>query len=206
MKIIELTVGPVQTNCYILAKEEGGSCVVVDPGEEAEKIADQIMKNGWKCEGILLTHGHFDHITGVGRLCALTGAKVYANEAERDLLSDPVLNCSGMAGHAVAIEPEYFLRDGQKIEIAGITFQMIATPGHTSGGCCYYIEEEQILFSGDTVFMESVGRTDLPTGNMQRLIDSVREHIFTLPDAVKIYPGHGPETSVGYEKQNNPYA
>lgn len=206
MKIIELTVGPVQTNCYILAKEEGSSCVVVDPGEEAEKIADQITKNGWKCEAILLTHGHFDHITGTGRLCELTGAKVYANEAERDLLSDPVLNCSGMAGHAVAIEPEYFLRDGQKIEIAGITFQMIATPGHTSGGCCYYVEEEQILFSGDTVFMESVGRTDLPTGNMQRLIDSVRERIFILPDAVKIYPGHGPETSVGYEKQNNPYA
>lgn len=206
MEIIELTVGPVQTNCYIMAKEGKDLCVVIDPGEEPEKIAEYIKKKNWSCAAILLTHGHFDHITGVSCLAAITGAKVYAGEAEKELLSDPVLNCSGMAGNAVALEPEYFLRDGEKIEIADISFETIATPGHTVGGCCYYIPDSGILFSGDTLFMESVGRTDLPTGNMHKLIESVRNRIFTLPDSVKIYPGHGPETSVAYEKENNPYA
>jgi glyoxylase-like metal-dependent hydrolase (beta-lactamase superfamily II) len=206
MNITVLTVGPVQTNCYILAQEGGSSCVVVDPGEEAEKIAAYIKEKGLDCEAILLTHGHFDHITGVAELAATEHASVYAYEGERELMMDPAQNGCLMMGYEVALEPEILLRDGQKILLAGIEFEVIHTPGHTIGGCCYYVEKEKALFAGDTIFMESVGRTDFPTGNSRQLMQSVREKVLVLPDEVRIYPGHGPDTSVGYEKQNNPYA
>lgn len=206
MEITVLTVGPVFTNCYIINKEGSTSCLVIDPGDEAQKIASYIKKNNFTCEGILLTHGHYDHITGVGELISLVGGKLYACEKERELLMDPRLNVSAMTGREVALEPEILLRDGQCLEVAGLAFRVIHTPGHTKGGCCYYSEEEKVLFSGDTIFMESIGRTDFPTGNGRELLDSVRNKVLTLPDDVKIYPGHGPETTVAYEAANNPYA
>lgn len=206
MEITILTVGPVYTNCYIVNKQGSDACFVVDPGEEAEKIANYIRKKDMKLEGILLTHGHFDHITGVSELVSLLGGKVYALQDEKELLASPQLNGSPMMGYEVAIEPDMFLRDGEKISIAGITLQVIHTPGHTKGGCCYYVEEEKTLFSGDTIFMESIGRTDFPTGNGRELIDSIRNKVLVLPDEVKIYPGHGPDTTVAYETANNPYA
>lgn len=206
MEITLLMVGPIQTNCYVASKEGSASCVVIDPGEEAGKIADYMKKKELVCEGILLTHGHFDHITGVAELASLTGAKVYAYEGERELMMDPAQNGSVMVGYEVALEPENLLRDNQILSIADMDFQVIHTPGHTVGGCCYYAKDEKVLFGGDTIFMESVGRTDFPTGNGRQLIDSIREKILVLPEEVQIYPGHGPETSVGYEKQNNPYA
>ena len=206
MEITILTVGPVCTNCYIINREESTSCLVVDPGDDGEKIASQIHKRGFTCEGILLTHGHFDHITGVSELLSLVGGKVYACEQEKELLMDPQLNVSTMMGYEVALEPEILLQDGQVFEAAGMTFRVIHTPGHTKGSCCFYAEEDKALFCGDTIFMESVGRTDFPTGNGRELLDSVRNKVLTLPDDVKIYPGHGPETSVGYEAANNPYA
>lgn len=206
MEITVLTVGPVYTNCYI-AKEEGSqSCVVIDPGEEAGKIAGYMKKRNLTLEAILLTHGHFDHITAVSDLVSAAGGKVYAFRDEKELLINPELNGSVMMGYEVGLEPDVLLRDGQTITVAGLTFQVIHTPGHTKGGCCYYAEDEKVLFSGDTIFMESIGRTDFPTGNGRELLRSVREKILVLPDEVKIYPGHGPETNVAYEAANNPYA
>lgn len=201
-----MTVGPVQTNCYIVNKEGSSSCIVIDPGEEAEKIAAYIGKKGLKNEGILLTHGHFDHITGISGLLSLVGGKVYAYETERELMMDPRQNGSVMMGYELAMEPEHLLRDGQVLNIAGMDFKVIHTPGHTKGSCCFYSEEDKILFSGDTIFMESVGRTDFPTGNARELMDSVRNKVLSLPPDVMIYPGHGPETGVAYEMANNPYA
>lgn len=206
MEIAILMVGPVQTNCYVVNAEGSTECVVIDPGDEAHKIYEYITKKGLDCKGILLTHGHFDHITGVAELVSLTGAKTYAYEGERELMMDSRMNGGSMIGIQVAIEPEILLRDRQKLEIAGLVFQVIHTPGHTSGGCCFYSEKEKSLFAGDTIFMESVGRTDLPTGNSRQLLESIREKVLALPDDVRVYPGHGPETTVGYERQNNPYA
>lgn len=206
MEITILTVGPVATNCYIVNKEGSTSCVVIDPGEEAGKIASYIEKKGLKNEGILLTHGHFDHITGVSELVSLAGGKVYAYEGEKELMMDPRQNGSVMMGYELAIEPENLLRDGETLSVAGMEFKVIHTPGHTRGSCCFYQAEEKILFSGDTIFMESVGRTDFPTGSARELIDSVRNRVLVLPSDVQIYPGHGPETNVAYEAANNPYA
>ena len=121
-------------------------------------------------------------------------------------MADSSLNGSAMVRNEVALEAEYYLKDGQVLEIADMKFRVIHTPGHTIGSCCYYMEKEKILFSGDTIFMESVGRTDFPTGNWSQLSASIKEKVLTLPSDVKIYPGHGPETDVAYEKENNPYA
>ena len=206
MEITVLTVGPVYTNCYIVNTVSSKACLVIDPGEDADKIADYIRKKEWKLEGILLTHGHFDHITGVSDLVSMAGGKVYAFRDEKELLADPHLNASRMMGYEVALEPDILLRDGQKFTVADLTFQVIHTPGHTRGGCCYYAEDEKVLFSGDTIFMESIGRTDFPTGNSRELLDSIRNKVLVLPDDVKICPGHGPETTVAYEAANNPYA
>ena len=206
VEMIALTVGPVQANCYILHQEKSPSCIVIDPGEEPGKIADYITKNGWRNEAVLLTHGHFDHITGVSRLLSMVGGKVYVYCEEENLLLDPQLNASVMMGYEVAVQPDVLLKDHQRFSVADMDFEVIHTPGHTKGSCCFYMEEEKMLFSGDTVFMESVGRTDLPTGNGMAIIDSLRSKVLTLPSDVRIYPGHGPETSVAYEMANNPYA
>lgn len=206
MDISVLTVGPIQTNCYVVHQEGNSQCVVIDPGEEAAKITDFLKRKGLECKGILLTHGHFDHITGVAELAAATRAKTYAYEDEKDLMMDPALNGSSLMGYEVALEPEVLLKDRQNLEIAGMRFQVIHTPGHTKGGCCYYSEEDKVVFCGDTLFMESIGRTDFPTGNGRELIDSLKNRLLVLPGDVTAYPGHGPETTIDYEQANNPYA
>lgn len=206
IEITILTVGMIQTNCYIVNRKDESSCIVIDPGAEAKKIAEYIERKNLKNEAILLTHGHFDHIMGVKELISLVGGEVYACEEERELLADPEMNVSSSMGRSASVTPDHFLRDGQHFTVAGIEFEVIHTPGHTKGGCCYYQKEEKLLFSGDTVFMESVGRTDFPTGNSRELLQSLREKILTLPSEVQIYPGHGPDTSVGYEMAYNPYA
>ena len=135
------------------------------------------------------------------------GGKVYILEDEMDLITDPMKNGSmGLMGSGSAIEPECTVRDGEILSLAGMDFKVIHTPGHTKGGCCYYLEDEGVIFVGDTIFMESIGRTDLPTGSMKEILSSVREKILTLPDDTKILPGHGPATDVAYEAANNPYA
>lgn len=202
-----MVVGPVGTNCYVAHLEGRKDCVVVDPGANGDKIAEQLRSDGLSLSGILLTHGHFDHFEGVPGLTAEMGGKVYILDKEMDLISDPMKNGSaGLMGHHTALEPEYTVRDGEVLSLAGMDFKVIHTPGHTAGGCCYYLEDEGIIFVGDTVFMESVGRTDLPTGNMNELLMSVREKILKLPDETRILPGHGPVTDVAYESANNPYA
>lgn len=215
IKIGRMVLGVCQTNCYFLYRDGESRAIVVDPADKGANIYAALQKNHFQVEGILLTHGHFDHIWGLDGLRDAVNAaaeadglgpiKAYAYESERELLKNPHLNVSDQAGRACATYADVYVKDGQEIELAGMTCKVIATPGHTAGGCCYYFEEAGILVSGDTLFAESVGRTDFPTGSMSTLVRSIKEKLFVLPDDTRVYPGHGDSTTIGYEKKNNPF-
>lgn len=201
-------VGPVQTNCYFLYDENTKKGIVVDPGGEGEKLLSYIEKKELDIEAILLTHGHFDHILAVPALKKKTGAPVYASREEEEVLKDPMVNLSVQMGMTAGIqlEADRYVEDGETISLLGEEVRCILTPGHTVGGMCYYFPKAGILFSGDTLFQESVGRTDFPGGSMSSLIRSVREKLFVLAPATKVYPGHGLVTSIENEKMFNPFA
>lgn len=205
LKIGRITLGVCQTNCYFIYEEGKKDVIFVDPADRGDYIYESLRDNGFSIAGILLTHGHFDHIWGSKELRELTGAKIYAYEGEREVCEDTGNNVSSRCGRPYTVVPDEYVKDGAKLTIAGITCKLIATPGHTQGSCCYYFEQAGILISGDTLFRESVGRTDLPTGSMSRLVHSVKEKLFELPDDVKVYPGHGESTTIGFEKEFNAF-
>lgn len=205
LKIGRIVLGVCQTNCYFVYEEGKTEVIVFDPADKGDYIYNGLKEKGFSVAAILLTHGHFDHIWGLEKLRELSGARVYAYEGEREVCESPSLNVSKGAGRPCAVKADVYVKDGEEITIAGMTCRLIATPGHTQGSCCYYFENAKILLSGDTLFQESVGRTDLPTGSMSTLVRSIREKLMPLPEDVKVYPGHGESTSIGYEKENNPF-
>ena len=205
LKVGRLMIGICQTNCYLVYKEGEKDAVLFDPADKGDYIYEALKEKGFRVAGILLTHGHFDHIWGTNKLRELSGAPIYAYEAEKALCEDAVTNVSEQVGRAYTVIPDRYLKDNEEITIAGITCKLLATPGHTVGSCCYYFEEDGILISGDTLFQESVGRTDLATGSMGALIHSIKERLLVLPDEVKVYPGHGETTDIGHERKYNPF-
>ena len=215
IKIGRMVMGVCQTNCYFLYREGEQECIVVDPADQGVSIYDALRRNGFRVTGILLTHGHFDHIWGLDALRDAVNAaaeadglepvKAYAMEAEKELLRDAQKNVSEQAGRPCITYADVYLKDGQELTLAGIQCKVIATPGHTVGGCCYYFQEAGILVAGDTLFAESVGRTDFPTGSMSTLVRSVRDKLFVLPEDTKVYPGHGERTTIAHEKEYNPF-
>lgn len=205
IKIGRLTLGVCQTNCYFLYREGQKEVVFVDPADRGDSIYEALQEKGFVVAGILLTHGHFDHIWGAEKLRELSGAKIYALDAEQALCLDAGLNVSKMAGRACTVQPDVLVKDGEEITVAGICCKVIATPGHTGGSCCYYVAEAGFLVSGDTLFQESVGRTDFPTGSMSEIVRSIKERLFCLPPDTKVYPGHGEQTTIAYEKEYNPF-
>ncbi len=205
LKIGRIMLGICQTNCYFVYQEGTDKALVFDPADKGEYIYNGLKEKGFTVAAILLTHGHFDHIWGVEALRELSGAKVYAYEEEKEVCENPSVNVSKGAGRPCAIKADTYLKDGEEVTIEGISFKLIATPGHTKGSCCYYFADDKILISGDTLFQESVGRTDLPTGSMSTLVRSIKEKLMPLPEDVKVYPGHGESTTIGYEKQYNPF-
>ena len=205
LKIGRMMLGVCQTNCYFVYREGSSKVIFIDPADYGDQIFKAMKDNGFEVAAILLTHGHFDHIWGCSRLRQLTSAPVYAYEGEEEVLLSSDLNVSAGAGRACTVKANTLLKDGEEVTIEGMTFKLIATPGHTQGSCCYYFEEANMLISGDTLFEESVGRTDLPTGSMSTLVRSVKDKLFELPDAVVVYPGHGDSTTIGHEKKYNPF-
>lgn len=205
LKIGRMMLGVCQTNCYFVYREGANDVIFFDPADRGDYIYEALSEKGFKIAGILLTHGHFDHIWGTNKLRELSGAPIYAYEEEKALCEDAQKNISSQAGRAYTVIPDEYLKDGEKITIADMTCRLIATPGHTVGSCCYYFEDDGILVSGDTLFCESVGRTDFVTGSMSALTRSIREKLFVLPDEVKVYPGHGEVTDIGHEKKYNPF-
>ena len=204
-EVLRYIVGPVCTNCYLLVNHKTGELLVVDPGDQAQLIEMQIEKTGAKPVAILLTHGHFDHAGAAEALADKYQISIYAHEAERETLEDPGLNLCGMIGEHKVYHADIFVKDEEVLNLAGFSIRVFFTPGHTIGGCCYYIADEKILFSGDTLFQESVGRTDFPRGSASDLIRAIREKLMPLPDDVTVYTGHDESTLIGYERMHNPY-
>lgn len=206
MRMTRIMVGAIATNCYIVSDENTKKAFIVDPGGHPEKIKNKVAEAGLTVEAILLTHGHFDHMMAADELRDFYGVKVYLGEAEKELIADPQQNVSAMFGKPVATTADVFVKDGEVLEIAGFKIQVIATPGHTKGGVCYYLKEHDLAFCGDTVFQCSVGRTDFPGGSARELSRSIREKLFVLPEDTQLFPGHGDSTVVSYEKKYNPFA
>ncbi len=205
------TLGMIGTNCFFVFDEtvtddEGfRHCVFFDPADRGQRIYETLTDNKLRVDLILLTHGHFDHIGGADELRTLTGAKIGCYRSEEALCKDPYLNLSNNYGMQLKVQPDILYDDGAIIETSGLSMKLIATPGHTSGGCCFYFEKEKILICGDTLFEESVGRTDFPTSSTSELIRSIKDKLFCLPEDVICYPGHGEVTTIGHEKMYNPF-
>lgn len=205
VKVLRYIVGPVCTNCYLLINQQRQELLIIDPGEQADLLERQIEKSGATPVAILLTHGHFDHAMAAQELQEKYQIPVYAHEAEQETLENPDLNLCGMVGEYHIYHADHYLKDEQVIELAGFSIRVMHTPGHTVGGACYYISDQKILFSGDTLFQESVGRTDFPKGSASDLVRSIREKLMPLPDDVEVYTGHGENTLIGYERIHNPF-
>lgn len=206
MEITTCVVGPVRTSCYLLANTETKQVIIVDPGSSPHIIQTHIEKDSLTPVAIILTHGHFDHILAVKDIASAYSIPVYANEEEREVLLDDQLNLSlDFNGASFSCDANHYLKDGEKIELAGFKVAAIATPGHTKGGMCYYFPEEHVVVTGDTLFRETVGRTDLPTSNMKQIIHSVCEKLSYIEDEAVVLPGHGETSTMGYERKNNPY-
>lgn len=205
MRIETYVVGPVQTNCYFAINEDTREVVVIDPGAAAEELAGKIREQELAPAAILLTHGHFDHAGAAKQLAEAFGIRIYAHEKEKETLEDPTLNLSGWQGKQQVYHAALFLKDEQEIDLAGFHIRVLFTPGHTVGGCCYYFPYQNVLFSGDTLFAQSVGRTDFPKGSSSQLLRGIREKLMPLPDETAVYTGHGEGTTIGTERVYNPY-
>ena len=205
IEIKSMTLGMVATNCYLIINKETKEALLIDPADNALRISNVIEENVCTLKAILLTHGHFDHIMALNELKKRYNVPVYAHEEEEDVLKQSSLNTSGMIGQIYTTQADIYVKDGEHLKLAGLDIIVLHTPGHTKGGVCYYLPEEKVLMSGDTLFHCSIGRTDFPTGSMSQLVRSVKEQLFVLPDDVQVYPGHDSVTSIGYEKQYNPF-
>ncbi len=194
-----MVLGMIMTNCYIAYADVVKEAFIVDPADSADEIQLKITELGVKPVAILLTHGHFDHIGAVDELRDKYKIKVYLYEDEKDVMTSDA-NLASMIGKRMSVEADEYLRDLQTIIIGGEKIQVIHTPGHTKGSCCFYLPDEKVLFSGDTMFCQSFGRTDFPTGSMSQLISSIKNRLLKLDDDVKVYPGHNEETKIGFER------
>jgi hydroxyacylglutathione hydrolase len=202
-EIQRFSLGPFQTNAYWIKNPENGESIVIDPGMDPEALLEALQ--GENVKAILLTHAHLDHIGGLNELRALTKAPVYIHPKEQSWLSDPMLNGSAHFGTPeIRCEPaEHELADGQVLRLAGWEIQVMHTPGHSPGSCTFVIGKH--CFSGDVLFAQGIGRTDLPGGDFETLMESIQDKLFELDDDTIVYPGHGPATTIETEKMTNPF-
>lgn len=198
LKIKRQIVSEFATNCYLV--ERNKKCIIIDPGAAKSDIVRGIEELQAKPVAIFLTHGHYDHIGAVMDLKREYDIPVYAYEEEKDLLESSALNLSQMFGLPISLKADVWVKDNEVIRIEDFAFKVIHTPGHTQGSCCFYMEIEKVLFSGDTLFCCSRGRTDFPTGSESKLIRSIRDKLLVLPEDVKVFAGHNQETTIGDEK------
>jgi hydroxyacylglutathione hydrolase len=203
---VVLPVGLLQCNCSIFGDEETREAIVVDPGSEINKITDVLNQHGLKVTAIVITHAHIDHVASAQKLRTLTGAPVYMNESDRELLEALDVQ-AGWLGikPPQAVEVDAATTDGSKLQLGAAEFQVMHTPGHTQGSLCLWIPSENKLVAGDTLFRDSIGRTDLPGGDPRKILQSIKTRLLELPESAVVIPGHGPRTTIGREKERNPF-
>ena len=199
-----LALGPFQANCYLVGDSESHQALVIDPGAEIEKIWDKVSRHNLQVEQIVLTHAHGDHLGAVSELLERTAAELLLHKDDHPLLVDPGQNGSANYGYPISINsPVHFLDEGDLVECGQIKLKVLHTPGHTPGGICLY--GDRLLFTGDTLFYGSIGRTDFSYSSLQQILQSIGDKLLSLEDDIKIYPGHGPSSTLGWEKQYNPF-
>jgi glyoxylase-like metal-dependent hydrolase (beta-lactamase superfamily II) len=199
-------VGPLQCNCTILGDEEAGEAIVIDPGDEVGRIHRRLASLGLKLKQILITHAHIDHVGGALKLKRLTGAPILLNENDLPLLKIMAEQADwlGVATPETA-PPDDTLADGMRVGLERYPAEVLHTPGHTQGSVCLHFAPLNMVIAGDTLFAGSIGRTDLPGGNSQQILDSIQSRLLALPGETKVLPGHGPSTTIGAERRSNPF-
>lgn len=205
LKVTKVVVGILEENCYIAYNAETNSCVLVDPGDNSQGIIKVLEDIGSKPEAILITHGHFDHIGAISGLLKHypdLSNSMYASSEEEPVFKR-TNTLKAMEGRTLDLNEVKYLNDGTKLKLAGEIWRLMHTPGHSAGSSCYYVKDSNLLFSGDTLFKDSCGRTDLETGDQKAIINSIQNIIMTLPDDTLVLPGHGPNTTLGYERASN---
>lgn len=206
LNVYPLVLGPVQTTCYVVSSQ--GRAVIVDPAANATKIIQYLGTKKLIPEAILLTHGHFDHIGAVNELAAKYRLPIYAHKSEKEYFDQPEVNLSTMMYQPFVLSEDldyHWLADGATLTCLDTQVKIFHVPGHTSGSLCYYFVKDRMVFTGDTLFKQSIGRTDFIYGNHQQLVTGIRQKLLTLPDDTLVYPGHGDCTTVADEKRNNPF-
>ncbi len=196
--------GSIYTNCYFLKNKTTGEMIIVDPADEPDAVFSQVSLMQGKPAAVLLTHGHHDHILAAEAVRDKYHIPIYAGEQEKEMLTDPMINMTAQNGCSCSIEADEWLRDQQELTLAGFVVQVIHTPGHTKGSCCYYFPEEGVLISGDTLFCGSCGRTDFYGGSMSEMKASLGK-LMLLPPETEVFPGHDRSTTIAFEKRYNPF-
>lgn len=199
-----MALGPIGTNCYIVYDK--GKALLIDPGAEPDKIAEFLEREGLKVQAILLTHAHFDHIAALDEIRETGDTDVYIHENELSWLSDPQMNGSSkLIGNEIVMKPAEFTFKMGPMEIGDFLFEVIHTPGHSPGSVSFLFDQNEFIISGDVLFYHGIGRTDLPGGNMAEIEATIQNKLYQLKESLTVYPGHGPHTTIGEEKQNNPF-
>ncbi len=204
LHIDTINVGPLMVNSYLVMCENTKEATVIDPGEDEDKIKRKIGGRGAKVKYILLTHGHVDHIGAVAEIQQATGAEICIHRDDVALVENAGIQASFFNLRVPApFKINQYIKDGDELQVGELTFCVMETPGHSPGGVCYLCQDH--LFAGDTLFQQSIGRTDFPGGSHQQLLNSISKKLLILPDRTKVYPGHGPATTIGNEKRFNPF-
>lgn len=205
-QIFQLPLGPLQTNCYVLGCPDTRQAAVIDPSWDGRRIAQLVAEQGWTVSHILLTHAHFDHVGGLAELKEATGAPVYIHREAEAMLANAERSASLFQAPMIAPPPpDHYLQARQKLAVGNQELEVFYTPGHAPGHVCFYLAAYDVVFDGDVLFQGSIGRTDLPGGDTDVLMASIRDHLLTLPDETAVLSGHGPATTIGQERLTNPF-